>query len=56
MSYNYRYINRTSKRATTLNGSINKYNRYPIRLSYSTTCICYIEREIYNKVIYILYK
>jgi hypothetical protein len=56
MPCNYRYINGISKRATILNESVNRYNRYPIRLFYNTTYIYYIEREIYNKVIYILYK
>ena len=56
MPYNYRYINRTSKRTIILNRFINKYNRYPIRLSYSTIYTYYIEREVYNKVVYILYR
>jgi hypothetical protein len=56
MPYNYGYINRTSKRATISNGFINGYNRHPIRLFHSTTRICYTEREVYSKVIYILYK
>jgi hypothetical protein len=56
MLYKYGYINRTSKRAITLNRSINGYNKYLIRLFYSITCIYYIKRKVYNKVIYILYK
>ena len=54
MPRNYGHINGTSKRATTLNGSINGYNGYPVRLSHSTTRICYIEREVRSKVAYIL--